>query len=161
MYNLSKGAVTSFKFIPNALVGEVTIPEGITTIASYAFDECLVETLNLPASLTTIQERAFNECNDLSVVTLPDESGLTAIGNDAFYGCESLRSVVIPASVTDIGERAFFNCNDLNNVVFKALDGWSEKKGDNLEPVPVDQLQNPGIAAELLRTSIFSWKRSV
>lgn len=158
MYNLSKGAVTSFKFIPNALAGEVTILEGITTIASYAFDKCSVEKLNLPASLRTIQDRAFNECNELTSVSLPDTSVLTSIGNDAFYECESLRSVVIPASVTDIGERAFFNCNDLSSVVFKVTDGWEKQNGD---PVSSDDLQNPAIAAELLKTSVFSWKRSV
>lgn len=38
------------------------------------------------------------------------ESGVTTIGNYAFYGCQALISVSIPSSVTSIGEYAFFEC---------------------------------------------------
>jgi hypothetical protein len=38
---------------------------------------------------------------------------VTAIGEDAFSNCYSLKSVVIPNSVTTIGSEAFFGCNSL------------------------------------------------
>ena len=38
------------------------------------------------------------------------ESGVTTIGNGAFYQCNNLASVSIPASVTSIGEESFAEC---------------------------------------------------
>ena len=40
-----------------------------------------------------------------------------AIGDDVFYGCTELTSVIIPSSVTSIGERAFYGCTGLKRVI--------------------------------------------
>ena len=45
------------------------------------------------------------------------ESGVTSIGDGAFYGCTVLTSVTIPGSVTDIGGGAFEGCIGLTRVV--------------------------------------------
>ncbi len=42
--------------------------------------------------------------------------GVTRIGKYAFYGCKSLKSVMIPEGVTEIGSRAFENCELLKSV---------------------------------------------
>ena len=44
------------------------------------------------------------------------ESGVTGIGDDAFYYCEALTSVTIPNTVTAIGDEAFRNCKALTGV---------------------------------------------
>lgn len=41
------------------------------------------------------------------------ESGVTSIGNNAFYDFENLEAVEIQGSVTSIGEYAFYNCSSL------------------------------------------------
>jgi len=41
---------------------------------------------------------------------------VTAIGDDAFYNCENLASVVIPNTVKTIGVGAFYSCSNLVNV---------------------------------------------
>ncbi|MDE6804378.1 MAG: leucine-rich repeat domain-containing protein [Muribaculaceae bacterium] len=39
-----------------------------------------------------------------------------AIGNEAFYGCESLKNIVLPSSLTYIGIKAFERCKSLRNL---------------------------------------------
>jgi hypothetical protein len=46
---------------------------------------------------------------------IPD--GVTDIGFYAFYGCESLTSIVIPSSVTSICDYAFVDCASIESIV--------------------------------------------
>lgn len=50
---------------------------------------------------------------DVSFI-IPD--GVTSIGNNAFEGCKSLKSINIPSSVTSIGDYAFKNCSGLESI---------------------------------------------
>jgi len=49
--------------------------------------------------------------------TIP--SGVTCLGEGAFWECSRLVSVTIPSSVTNIGPMAFANCSCLTGVYFK------------------------------------------
>ena len=44
---------------------------------------------------------------------------LVTIGNNAFYGCRSLKSIEIPASCTKVGDMAFAGCTSLKTVEYK------------------------------------------
>lgn len=55
--------------------------------------------------ITLIGERAFYNCSSLTSVVIP--SGVTAIVYRAFEGCSNLVSATIPNSVTFIGEEVF------------------------------------------------------
>ena len=53
---------------------EVEIPEGITKIRSYAFEDCPnLMTVYCPKSLTRIDENAFYNCPNLEKVILEDD----------------------------------------------------------------------------------------
>ncbi|MBO5800315.1 MAG: leucine-rich repeat protein [Paludibacteraceae bacterium] len=55
-----------------------------------------------------------------SNVTLGEKKyKVTRIGDEAFYGCKNLQSVVIPNSVTSIGREAFSGCENLQSVMFE------------------------------------------
>ena len=49
-------------------------------------------------------------------MTFEENSQLTSIGYEAFYGCDNLTSITIPASVTSIGYYAFEYCYKLVEV---------------------------------------------
>ncbi|OWP82571.1 hypothetical protein BWK59_15190, partial [Flavobacterium davisii] len=52
-----------------------------------------------------------------STVTYKNQSyEVKSIGNDAFYNCTTLTSIIIPSSVTSIGNSAFLNCDGLTSV---------------------------------------------
>ena len=77
---------------------ELTLPEGIVTIADGAFKNCKnLVSVTLPNGVKTIGTEAFMDCVKLESINLPD--GLERIMYYAFAGCESLGSVTVPASV--------------------------------------------------------------
>ena len=122
----------------------VTIPDSVTTIGHYAFYSCeSLTSVNIGDSVTTIGDYAFRECTSLkefkgkyatedgrslimdntiiayayasgTTYTIPDS--VTTIGDEAFYGCDSLTSVTIGDSVTEIGYHAFYSCGSLASV---------------------------------------------
>lgn len=71
------------------------------------------ETVVIPEGVTEIGEDAFFYCNSLTSITIPNS--VTSIGNDAFYKCNSLTNITIPDSVTSIGNDAFCCCDNLTN----------------------------------------------
>ena len=86
--------------------GDVTIPDGVTIIGSYAFHyRSGLTSVTIPNSVTSIGADAFYGCSGLTSVTIPDS--VTSIGGYAFGWCEGLTNVTIPDSVTSIGNYAF------------------------------------------------------
>lgn len=80
-----------------------------TEIASSACEgwENLTKT-EIPSSITSIGASAFKDCVSLESVTM-DGVELLTIGNYAFQGATSLKTLAIPDTVTDIGYGAFYN----------------------------------------------------
>ena len=69
--------------------------------------------------ITTIGDEAFYGCDSLTSITIPDS--VTTIGSYAFHSCSNLTSITIPDSVTTIGEGAFYSCLKLTSVYCKAV----------------------------------------
>lgn len=82
----------------------VHIPEGITSIYSYAFHGKAVEEVVLPSSIVSIDDRAFLDCTKLNRVDL---STVLDIGSFAFGYCESLKEIEIPSTVKKLEADAF------------------------------------------------------
>ncbi len=65
-------------------------------------------------AVTAIGDRAFYMCDSLVSLTIPNS--VTSIGMHAFTSCNGLTSVTIPDSVTSIGPSSFYNCVSLKSV---------------------------------------------
>lgn len=97
----------------NLVEGDLVIPEGVTSIGSYA----------------------FSGRTGLTNITIPDS--VTSIGQDAFEGCTGLTSITIPNSVTSIGKKAFIHCPALT-IYCEAKSkptGWNNDWNPNNRPV--------------------------
>lgn len=79
---------------------DITVPAGITCIASEAFSRVRskVKRIQLPDSLVGISSRAFYGCAKLETVRIPDS--VTYIGFQAFDECLEIRDLVIPDNVS-------------------------------------------------------------
>ncbi len=126
----------------------VTVPEGITHLYTYAFSssevlehvtlastvkeimlgafyESYVKTVTFNENLEVIGERAF-EYSSLESLTLP--STIKKIGERAFYSTSLMGSISLPASLEVIGSRAFYYVEDVITFftsVADAPEGWA------------------------------------
>jgi hypothetical protein len=66
------------------------------------------------SGVTGIGNGAFYGCTNVKSVTIPD--GVTRIGRFAFECCSKLESVTIPDGVTRIGRFAFWDCSKLESI---------------------------------------------
>ncbi len=112
---------------PNAFSGstitDITIPQTVTTFASYAFDDCynMIE-FAIPDYVKTINDYAFASSKIKGVVL---DCG--SIGTHAFDSCTNLSEVTFLDNVKDIGAYAFSGCTSLKELSLNAVAGI----GDN------------------------------
>ncbi len=107
----------------NGTETSLIIPNYVTKINNYAFDNCDTLTrIVISNNVTSIGDCAFYDCDNLTSVTIGNS--VTSIGGYAFFLCSSLASITIPSSVTSIGYVAFSGCSDLINVTFNDTTAW-------------------------------------
>lgn len=99
----------------------IMVLDGVTTVGAYAFDGCyLANAVQLPEGCTKIGENAFTRCVELLWVynseleqSLPDS--LVELGDYAFGGCRTLKTLSFGPNLTSIG-RAAFNGSGLQTI---------------------------------------------
>lgn len=127
--DLSEATITS---IPNSAfyglsrLSNVKLPEGPTSIGSYAFRGTQLLNIDIPNSITSIGEGAFYQTR-VRTVNFREGSNLTTIGYQAFYQCTSLTEFIMPNTVTKLSTSngnsdrscdTFYECTSLINVHF-------------------------------------------
>ncbi len=125
-------------FVRTPLQGELWIPDSVTFIDDFAFDELtgitsvrlssglktikgsfagtgLTGTLTIPDGVTEIEPNAFKGCAGLTKLELPNT--LQTIRNNAFDGCTGLRGRLrLPEGLTRLCSESFLNCTGLTGV---------------------------------------------
>ena len=118
----SKDGTTLIRYPQGKKDSSFTVPDGVTTIGSYAFsDNPYIENVILPDSVTSIKSIAFGDCNSLTRINIP--SFVTEIGIGAFCNCEDL-TVYCEAKDKPNGWIQSWQ-NDVKNVI------WGYKENDN------------------------------
>jgi hypothetical protein len=101
--------MTKLWFFPSRKTGEYIVPDGVVSIAEYAFAGSDISEINLPESLERIGKDAFTNCYYLEEITIPD--GVTKINDGVFIYCESLKTVNLPETLMSIGNVSFYMCD--------------------------------------------------
>lgn len=113
------------------LSGTLTIPESVTGIPAYGFENCSgITGVVIHESVTSIGDGAFDDCDGIREVHVASLEQWLLMdfgwynsplcnGSAKLYlnGEEMSGTVTIPESVTDIPEHAFANCSGITGVV--------------------------------------------
>lgn len=93
-------SIGNYSFAFTTYLKAIDLPEGLTTINTAAFNASGIEEIVMPSTLSVIGDGAFYYALALHSVTFNE--GLENICREAFYGCSSLKEIIIPDSVTSI-----------------------------------------------------------
>lgn len=98
--------------------GDIVIPDGITRISSFVFwKNDNITSVVIPKSCTVIGTSAFMLCHALKSVTF--EGDINSIGTGTFTACMALESVTFNSSfIENVGDDAFWGCENLKTVEF-------------------------------------------
>lgn len=131
-------------YLNDKLVTELSIPETVTSISSYAFAGCTsITNISFANSDITLGNNAFYNCTslqynvydnakylgnnnnpylylwqalDTEITSVNIHPDTTRIYDSAFYKCANLTEVTIPAGVKTIGNSAFSSCTSLTSI---------------------------------------------
>lgn len=108
-------AMTELIFYPPSKADtSYDIPEGCTKIEDWAFiGSSFLESVDL-SGVTEIGEDAFYHCTALKSVEVPE--GVTELKSATFGNCTALKSVTLPFSLDSIGDSAFYSCPALEEI---------------------------------------------
>ena len=117
---------------------ELTLPDGLTEIGRYAFENSGIRHLTVPGSVKTLRDTAL--CGNFRTITLSEgvenlfgmtfysdgelaevrlPQSLRQIDGEAFFHCTSLKSIIIPVGVTNLQGSVFAGCTSLESVFFE------------------------------------------
>ena len=111
-------------------LASIVIPSTVTSIGEKAFENCtslaFVDIVDLTAwcaidferkdSNPLVKDGVVLYLNGKKAVNLTVPDGVECISDYAFYGYDSLKSIVLPNSVTSIGIGAFKECSGLSEI---------------------------------------------
>ena len=101
-------------FVSGSKITSVTIPNSVTSIGDYAFQDCTgLTSVTIPNSVTFIGYCAFSQCTDLTTISLPNS--VFVMSSLAFSGCTKLAKVYCRAIMPPIVN----NINVFDNVAYQ------------------------------------------
>ena len=97
------------------LLGEITIPDKVTSIGEYAFYNCdELLSAKLSVNIDRVNECTFGYCPKLGGIVIPDK--VTDIHLGAFRNCSNLKSALLGNGLKNIHDSVFLCCGTLAEI---------------------------------------------
>ena len=136
VYNKDK---TSLLFTTKDIEGMYTIPEGVSSIPSRAFErQDKMTGITFPSSLTEIGDHAFTMCESLTKIVLPNS--VNRLGKGAFSVCTNLTHATLSDNMTFVPKSAFSGCESLQ--VVNLGKGITQLEKYSFERCPVSEIHS-------------------
>ena len=91
-----------------SIVGYVKSAKSVSVKTSVKIRNCTL-------AVVSINKNTFKNCSVLKG-TVKLSGSITSVGNNAFYGCRNITSVIIGSKLKKIGSKCFYNCRKLKKV---------------------------------------------
>ena len=148
-------AMTTLVLYPKNRSGESAVPDTVTSIADYAFDNAPKLTkVTIGENVKSVGTGAFRNCDSLATVIFKDSDTVQkTIGDNAFNNCPVLTTVDFGNAVKSIGNYAFYSCRSLNKLDFskssvKTIGSYAFTVCKSLESIEFpDSLESIGYGA--------------
>ena len=113
---------------PTYAIGEITIPDSVTSISDYAFNDCTsLTSVTIPDSVTSIDDWTFSSCTSLTSIEVSGNNKNYSSADGVLFNKDKSELItypagktdseyVIPNSVTRIGRYAFSGCKSLTSI---------------------------------------------
>ncbi|MBO4597988.1 MAG: leucine-rich repeat domain-containing protein [Bacteroidaceae bacterium] len=100
------------------------IPNSVTKIKSFAFEDRGLQSIEIPASVTKLENLAFAGCDDLESISVDSRNTVfdsrdncnAVINTKANSLVVRCKNTVIPLSVSEIGFGAYYKCQSLTSI---------------------------------------------
>lgn len=107
IYNMDTKTIGDKAFMDCMYLSNLEIPT-VLTVGDYAFKNSAITNFEAK-ELTAIGNEAFYGCTGLEIFDLSENTTLTNIPKNSFKGCSSLKEIYIPKQITEMGDSAFEN----------------------------------------------------
>ena len=97
----------------------ICLPESITTIGNYAFQNSGIESINIGTNILSIGSNAFSGCTNLISIDLSNMDMNTlgsSLGDNIFNGATNLKEVLLPKNMKSIPQSMFSGCVKLEEI---------------------------------------------
>ena len=96
------------------VIGGTINDADMSALKTFIKSNSITDVVILADGVTSIGDNAFDGCSSLKSINLPH--GLTSIGEYTFMGCSSLTSINLPDGITSISKVTFSGCTSLKSI---------------------------------------------
>lgn len=116
--------IASFAFMYKDSVKKIFVPDSVTNIGDGAFFSCYgLEEIRLPSTVKKFGGAVFANCQNLGEIQIPagvkklNSAEVAYMKIGMFDDCENLQKVSLPESLTQIGNQTFSGCSKLREII--------------------------------------------